>query len=408
MDTQQQIFLAILATAVLGSLVGYGLLSRFGPRGAVLVVAAALYAFGTCSELSPWRKLDGLFGILRLVGSIGMILGTAHLVRRLLKTPAATEAGDQPPSTAVIAGQAATRQRPGLWAALAWCLVLVTTVRVLPADIATYVAVPRFVEHGNLVHWSRGGPLGTNGPFYRRAARVDMGAVKRSGIYTSVATLGTGLVSAAAIVVVFLLLRADVGPQWRRTVGLVGPRPAHLLATLVGAPGLWIMFAGLDTVLPNLLGSRLLSWQPFEFTRSQWSLSNPLAIVVVISAIIAEELWFRGFIGRGLTGRYGTVLGVLMTSALFALSRLDPRLVVSAFLLGVVLHLAYLVARSLAIPILIHGVVALAGDPSLRMSEIAVKGMPAVGYVGAVGLVVVAGLLLYRTRAPSVEAAQSG
>jgi membrane protease YdiL (CAAX protease family) len=401
MDTQQQIFLAILATSVLGSLVGYGLLWRFGPRGAVLVVAAALYAAGTCSELSPWRKLDGLFGILRLVGGSGMILGTAELVLRLLTTPAATAAREQPPSTAVIAGQAAARPRPGLWASLAWCLVLVTTVRVLPADIATTVAVPGFVQHGHVVDWSRGGPLGTNGPFYRRAARVDMGAVKRSGIYAHVATLVRGLVSAAAIVVGCLLLRADVGPLWWRTVGLVGPRPVHLLATLVGVPGLWIMFAGLDTVLPNLLGSRLLSWQGFEFTRSQWSLSNPLAIVVFISAIIAEELWFRGVIGRGLTGRYGTVLGVLITSTLFALFRLDPRLAVSAFLLGVLLHLAYLAARSLAVPILIHGVVALAGDPSLRMSEMMAKGMPPVGYVGAVGLVAVAGLLLYRTRVPT-------
>jgi membrane protease YdiL (CAAX protease family) len=408
-DIPQPIFLAIVFGAVLAAIGVYWVLSRLGPRGAVLVLAATLYLVGFAAELTPWRKLAGPFGILRLVGGIGMILGATDLVRRLLTAPPAlppalpppTEARVRPPVSVAGADQAGAARRPGLWAAVAWCLVLVAIVRVLPAHIAEMVSVPNFIERGVVVDWRNGHP------FSGRAARVDMGAVRHSGGYASAAALVTVLGHAAAIVVVCLLLRADDGPQWPRKAGLVSPRPAHLLAMLIGVPGLCVVFMGIGTLLTNVLGNRL-PWDGLEFTRSQWSLSAPLLMIVVLSTIVAGELWFRAYIGGGLVERFGTVPGVLMTSALFALVRLDPGLMLPAFLLGVVVHMAYLATRSLAIPILMYGVVTLAVAPASRMHVMPGTGMPATGYAAAIGLVVIAGVILYRTRVPSATVAQAG
>ncbi|GDX95428.1 hypothetical protein LBMAG47_10920 [Planctomycetia bacterium] len=131
-------------------------------------------------------------------------------------------------------------------------------------------------------------------------------------------------------------------------------------------------------------------------------------MIVVLPTIVAGELWFRAYIGGGLVERFGTVPGVLMTSALFALVRLDPGLMLPAFLVGVVVHMAYLATRSLAIPILMHGVVTLAVAPASRMHVMPGTGMPATGYAAAIGLVVIAGVILYRTRVPSATVAQAG
>jgi membrane protease YdiL (CAAX protease family) len=69
---------------------------------------------------------------------------------------------------------------------------------------------------------------------------------------------------------------------------------------------------------------------------------------------IAEEVWCRGFLGRGLVGRYGYVGGVLLTSFFFAVMHLDPPHVTIAFFMGLCLHGVYLASRSLWIPILLH------------------------------------------------------
>ena len=69
---------------------------------------------------------------------------------------------------------------------------------------------------------------------------------------------------------------------------------------------------------------------------------------------LGEELFFRGFLGRGLVARYGPILGVLLTTLLFALFHIDPVRIASAAVMGVVFHWVYLMTRSLAAPILLH------------------------------------------------------
>src|SRR5207249_3638911 len=77
-------------------------------------------------------------------------------------------------------------------------------------------------------------------------------------------------------------------------------------------------------------------------------------LVVGLAPGVSEELWCRGFLGRGLVGRYGPVAGVLLTSLFFGALHLDPPHVVATFCMGAALHVVYLFTRCLWLPILIH------------------------------------------------------
>ena len=69
---------------------------------------------------------------------------------------------------------------------------------------------------------------------------------------------------------------------------------------------------------------------------------------------LAEEPFFRGFLGRGLVARHGPVLGVLLTSLLFGLMHIDPVRICATAVAGIGIHVVYLTTRSLAAPILLH------------------------------------------------------
>ncbi|OWK34821.1 CPBP family intramembrane glutamic endopeptidase [Fimbriiglobus ruber] len=71
---------------------------------------------------------------------------------------------------------------------------------------------------------------------------------------------------------------------------------------------------------------------------------------------LGEELFFRGFVGRGLLARWGIVGGILLTSLLFAAMHVFLVQAAAAFLLGLLLHAVYLWTRSLIAPIVLHAV----------------------------------------------------
>jgi membrane protease YdiL (CAAX protease family) len=78
-------------------------------------------------------------------------------------------------------------------------------------------------------------------------------------------------------------------------------------------------------------------------------------LAVGICPGVVEELWCRGFLGRGLVGRYGWPIGIILTSTLFGLLHVFPVwYVLITASMGVGLHLVYLASRSLWVPILLH------------------------------------------------------
>jgi hypothetical protein len=127
---------------------------------------------------------------------------------------------------------------------------------------------------------------------------------------------------------------------------------------------------------------------------------------------IGEELWFRGFLGRGLVGRY-RLLGILLTSLLFGLIHLEPRQVVYAMFIGVVLHLSYLATRSLLVPILIHTVnntlsVLTLHSSALQSVDIPAQRIPWHVYATAALLVMAVGWAIWRTRVLLVDQSAKG
>jgi hypothetical protein len=83
----------------------------------------------------------------------------------------------------------------------------------------------------------------------------------------------------------------------------------------------------------------------------------PLLVgILVIGGLpcLSEELWCRAYLGRGLVGRQGLVLGVILTSILFGVIHGHPHQGAMAAVMGICLHYAYLTSRSLMIPMLIH------------------------------------------------------
>lgn len=83
----------------------------------------------------------------------------------------------------------------------------------------------------------------------------------------------------------------------------------------------------------------------------------PLPLILFFVAVvpaIGEEFLFRGLIGRGLLARWGLVLGVGITSALFAAVHLYPPHVAAVLPVGIVMHILYLTTRSFWTPVLFH------------------------------------------------------
>lgn len=67
-------------------------------------------------------------------------------------------------------------------------------------------------------------------------------------------------------------------------------------------------------------------------------------LVGAVLAPLVEEIFFRGFLFQGLRAKYGWVMGMLVSSAVFAAAHLDPASLVPTFILGNLL--AYLYHRS--------------------------------------------------------------
>ena len=81
MDTTGKIFLGITIVSVVCALIGFYVLSKKGPRGSVLGVAAVLYVLGRSIPAADIRELRLIAGILSFTGFIGGILGLIDLFR---------------------------------------------------------------------------------------------------------------------------------------------------------------------------------------------------------------------------------------------------------------------------------------------------------------------------------------
>jgi membrane protease YdiL (CAAX protease family) len=248
--------------------------------------------------------------------------------------------------------------QPGFWLALLLCILFLSVTQTPGA----LVAIGEM-----MIGWQYAPeedmPKKAKNPKEAMAALFQSKVVRNSLMHALAVT--------EVCVVVFSLgaLVLMAGPDWRRKVALRRPGLAHTILAILGLPALWLVGGGFYVLLtkvfhvpgmealfkqlPGLADTNIPWMKQIEDSIKQWPL--PLAILIIgLGPGIGEELWCRGVLGRGLVGRYGTVIGVALTSFFFGLIHLDPAQGLMAMLMGVCLHFVYLTTRSLWMSILLH------------------------------------------------------
>ncbi len=201
---------------------------------------------------------------------------------------------------------------PGFWAALGWTVALTMALN----GLATALVIGFMI--------------------------VGIEPNDAIGVLFLCSTLSTTLLSTVLIAVAY-------SRGVLRKLAITRPAIGHvvLAGMLVGPLGVVVqeIAAWAGEVLPSFDGMYE------EFAASPW----PLVILAgCVLPAVGEELFFRGYLGRGLVARLGPWWGMVWTSTLFALIHLDPPHVVGILFVGLALHGILLASRSLLVPMLLH------------------------------------------------------
>jgi membrane protease YdiL (CAAX protease family) len=207
----------------------------------------------------------------------------------------------------------------------------------------------------------------------------------------------------------WLIIRLVVGRDWKRQLALRRPALSHTLLALAGFPAL-VLLANIAYDLlrqlfhvPSLADFGLSDMEEMVQIFSKWPWGFAV-LVIGLGPGIGEELWCRGFLGRGLIGNYGVVLGIFATSFWFGFIHLDPCQGTMAMLMGLWLHFVYLTTRSLLLPMLLHTLnnscaVLITRVPQLQNIEMQPSDVPWTVYASALLLLAGVAYALYQSRA---------
>jgi membrane protease YdiL (CAAX protease family) len=159
--------------------------------------------------------------------------------------------------------------------------------------------------------------------------------------------------TASVIVVALVLSVAHFRWRTRQVLAWRGLGPGQALLVVLTVAPLWCVATELSTwiaeVLPSWFAALLVDFGKF-----------PLWLVLLGGCLfpaVGEEIFFRGFVGRGLVARHGVLWGMLLTSLLFGLMHIDPAQAASVVSLGWAFQFVYLSTKSLVAPILLHALI---------------------------------------------------
>jgi membrane protease YdiL (CAAX protease family) len=212
-----------------------------------------------------------------------------------------------------------------------------------------------------------------------------------------------GVTQLGALALIVPAVRLRTGPAFRERLQLKRPDTRNLLLAIGAVAPLAVLSKGLlgwAMEQWSLVASQFPALQPLSDANSLetiagLSANEPFLILVVALAVgpaLGEELIFRGLIGNGLLQRWGTVLGVVITSVLFAGAHAFPPHAIALLPLSFFLHYALLRTGSLWTSIILHGLnnalaVAMMKYPLLgRLPDSPVVLVAAALYVGVVVL----------------------
>jgi membrane protease YdiL (CAAX protease family) len=303
----------------------------------------------------------------------------------------------------VLEAQPARPPHPGFWFSLLWCLGYLAATQG-PALVVGVVAMV-VVMIADPTAFGQGQEGGSPKALMESPAFAALLAV--IAVVSEVFKNG----------VAWLVLRLVVGRDWARQVALRRPGLAHVVLVVLAMPAVVLLFNGFYVYLRQVVGVRGFSdWglggmEELMKAMSRWPTAFGV-LVIGLSPGVSEELWCRGFLGRGLVARYG-VYGVVLTSFFFGLIHLDPPQALYAMAAGLWLHFVYLTTRSLFVPMLVHALnnsLSVIGThvEALQALDSEVGKMPLYVFAGAAALLLGVGYALYQSRARLAPAAGHG
>jgi membrane protease YdiL (CAAX protease family) len=285
---------------------------------------------------------------------------------------------------------------PGFWWGILWCMGFLFVTQIIPGFI-----VPLFMIGLDL----------RDTPRELIRAKLKDGAWIQGILNDSMAPL---FFLAEVMVIAFSLvaIRFVVGRDWKRRLALRRPSWSQLILVLLSFPAVTVLGNGVYWLakhfLPGLqeLGFNM-DMEKFVTVVRTWPWWFGVT-VIGLGPGIGEELWCRGFLGRGFVGRYGVIPGILLTSFFFGIIHVDPHQGTMAMLLGIFLHYVYLTTRSLWMPMLLHFMVNSFSVTADKISEISNIRMEAVDtdpekipwiiYIASAFLLAAVAWALYRSR----------
>jgi membrane protease YdiL (CAAX protease family) len=315
-----------------------------------------------------------------------------------LEPPAAGTAAGVFPGRPPVGPSRPRPPHPGFWFALLWCMLLIIVTQVFPAVIGIVVILVLLTNEPGV--WKDGNAAGlTEAMMQSRAWTVGMG-------------ITFALAEIMIILFSWLVIRLIAGADWPRRLALRRPGLVHLVLVLAAFPAMVLLANGSYEVIKvawehlraflHLPKLDVPGMEEMVKVFNKWP-AGFAVLVIGLGPGIGEELWCRGFLGRGLVGRYG-VWGVLATSFFFGLIHLDPAQGTMAMLMGLWLHSVYLATRSLLVPMLLHFLnnsLAVVASRSVLLTEIEENAgsIPLYVYAGAAVLLAAVGWALYQSRA---------
>jgi membrane protease YdiL (CAAX protease family) len=283
---------------------------------------------------------------------------------------------------------------PNIVWSLLWCMLFVFVTQIPGAFVAVVVVAGLYLLNPSLL------------PMEALSKPAALLKSEAMNIALGVAFLITELI---VIGFSWLIIRIVVGRDWKRQLALRFPSFSHTLLALAAFPALVLLANIAYDVLrnvfhvPSLADFGLSGMEEMVGIFSNWPWSFAV-LVIGLGPGIGEELWCRGFLGRGLIGNYGVIFGIIASSFFFGLIHLDPCQGTMAMFMGLWLHFVYLTSRSLLLPMLLHTLnnsfaVLITRVPQLQTIEVQPSDIPWIVYVSALLLLVGVAYALYQSRA---------
>jgi hypothetical protein len=139
---------------------------------------------------------------------------------------------------------------------------------------------------------------------------------------------------------------------FHRRLALRGFHPLHVMMVFLLAPPLLLTAGEIGNLAREVLPHLKLNDEAYgSLAQENWVL---VFLVGCILPGIGEEIFFRGFLGRGLVARHGVWLGIVFASLLFGIAHLEPAQAVATAALGLGFHLVFLSTKSIVAPMLAH------------------------------------------------------